>query len=186
VIVYPLGLLAEFVRICGTSLVDTALCECSSISQRPAVPYPERHDRGVGWRSQSSALWLRPFSITPPAPPSTGDCFVASLASALLPPSAAYWTGKMAQHHVVVLVPQSGGGWRAHFPDFPGCRAEAARVESTIDTSMRAVAEMIDNMHREGAIIPQPRSYEEVRADDAWAVDRGIDWSTAVISLVRV
>jgi predicted RNase H-like HicB family nuclease len=134
----------------------------------------------------SSALWLRPFSITPPAPPSTGDCFVASLASALLPPSAAYWTGKMAQHHVVVLVPQSGGGWRAHFPDFPGCRAEAARVESTIDTSMRAVAEMIDNMHREGAIIPQPRSYEEVRADDAWAVDRGIDWSTAVISLVRV
>jgi hypothetical protein len=52
VIAYPLGLLAEFVRICGTSLVDTALCECSSISQRPAVPYPERHDRGVGWRSQ--------------------------------------------------------------------------------------------------------------------------------------
>jgi predicted RNase H-like HicB family nuclease len=92
----------------------------------------------------------------------------------------------MGQHHVVVLVPQPGGGWRAHFPDFPGCRAEGARVESAIDTSMKAVAEMIDNMHREGAIIPLPRSYEEVRADDAWAANRGVNWSTAVISLVRV
>jgi hypothetical protein len=27
---------------------------------------------------------------------------------------------------------------------------------------------------------------EEVRTDDAWAAERGIDWSTAVISLVRL
>jgi len=81
---------------------------------------------------------------------------------------------------------QSGGGWRAHFPDFPGCRAEGASVETMIDNSMRTAAEMIDQMHREAAIIPAPRSYEAVRSDDVWAIERGINWSTAVISLVRV
>lgn len=92
----------------------------------------------------------------------------------------------MAQHHVVVLVPKPEGGWRAHFPDFRGCQAEGPRVETTTDISMRAVAEMIDGMHRGGTPVPLPRSYEEVRVDDAWAAERSIDWSTAVISLVRV
>jgi len=45
---------------------------------------------------------------------------------------------------------------------------------------------MIDGLHRQGGIILPPRSYEEVRADATWAAERDIDWSTAVISMVRI
>lgn len=92
----------------------------------------------------------------------------------------------MAHHYVVVLVPQNGGVWRAHFPDFPGCRAEGTRVEMAIDNAMNAVSDMIDGLRRKGESILPPRSYEEVRADATWAAKRGIDWSTAVISMVRI
>jgi hypothetical protein len=82
----------------------------------------------------------------------------------------------VAQHHIVVLVPKNEGGWRAHFPD----------LETSIDNAAGAAAEMTSGLRRQGAPLPSPRSYEEVRADDGWASERGIDWSTAVISLVRV
>jgi predicted RNase H-like HicB family nuclease len=92
----------------------------------------------------------------------------------------------MSQYYIVVLVPQPGGGWRVHFPDFPGCRAEGVRVEMAIDHAISAVRELINHLNRTGMAVPSPRSYEEVRSDDAWARERGIDWSTAVISLVDI
>lgn len=92
----------------------------------------------------------------------------------------------MAQHYVVVLTLRPGNGWRAHFPDFPVCRAEGTRVEMAIDNAAQAMSEMIDGLHSQGAIVPPPRSYEDVRGDSAWAVEHGIDWSTAVITLVRM
>jgi predicted RNase H-like HicB family nuclease len=79
-------------------------------------------------------------------------------------------------------VPMKGSGWRAHFPDFPGCRAEGSRIEGTIDASYAEVVARLDR----AAEIPAPRSYEDVRADDAWATERGIDWSTAVVSFIRI
>jgi hypothetical protein len=88
----------------------------------------------------------------------------------------------MGQHFVVVLVPRPGGRWRAHFPDFPGCRAEGERVELTIEQASREVTARLVN----GSAMPLPRSYEVVRSDDAWAGERGIDWSKAVISLVQI
>jgi predicted RNase H-like HicB family nuclease len=38
-------------------------------------------------------------------------------------------------HYLAVLVPRSGAGWRARFPDFPGCRVEGPTVEAAIDAS---------------------------------------------------
>jgi predicted RNase H-like HicB family nuclease len=87
---------------------------------------------------------------------------------------------------IAVLVPQPGGGWRAHFPDFPGCRAEGDRVNAAIEGAAHEVHLRVDQLKSSRKPIPTPRSYEEVRADDAWARARGIDWSTAVINLVRV
>jgi predicted RNase H-like HicB family nuclease len=91
----------------------------------------------------------------------------------------------MAQHYVIVLVPQQGG-WRAHFPDSRGCRADGARVEAAIDNATREVSDTLDGLNHQGAIIPPPKSYEEVRDDNVWAAERGIDWSTAVISMVQI
>jgi hypothetical protein len=88
----------------------------------------------------------------------------------------------VAKHFIVVLVPMKGGGWRAHFPDFPGCRAEGSRIEGTIDASYAEVTARLS----QSSEVPSPRSYEDVRADDTWARARDIDWSTAVISMVRI
>ena len=33
------------------------------------------------------------------------------------------------KHYRAILVPTLDGAWRAHFADFPGCRAEAASEE---------------------------------------------------------
>jgi predicted RNase H-like HicB family nuclease len=88
----------------------------------------------------------------------------------------------MAHHYVVVLVPKKGGGWRVHFPDFPGCHAEGARVELAVEAATREVISWLERARS----IPTPQSYEEVRSDESWAHLRGIDWSTAVISQVQI
>jgi predicted RNase H-like HicB family nuclease len=92
----------------------------------------------------------------------------------------------MSKHYVVVLAPQRDGGWRAHFPDFPGCRAEGELVNHAIECAAHEVRMRIDQLVSGRKPVPSPRPYEEVRADDAWARERGIDWSTAVISLVNI
>jgi hypothetical protein len=88
----------------------------------------------------------------------------------------------MIRNYVVVLAPQSGGGWCAHFPDFPGCRAMGDRIEVAIENSSREVVSRLELVHD----MPSPKSQDEVRANAAWARQRGIDWSTAVVSLVNI
>lgn len=92
----------------------------------------------------------------------------------------------MSKHYVVVLAPQRGGCWRAHFPDFPGCRAEGNLVNEAIENAAHEVRLRVDQLRSSKKLIPSPRSYEEVRADNRWAQERGIEWSTAVISLVGI
>ncbi len=89
-------------------------------------------------------------------------------------------------HFIAVLVPQHGGGWRAHFPDFPGCRAEGSHVEIAIANASRAATNLIAELHSKSMSVPAPRSFEDVRADDAWAAERSVDWTTAVVSLVPI
>jgi predicted RNase H-like HicB family nuclease len=89
-------------------------------------------------------------------------------------------------HFITILVPQGGGGWRAHFPDFPGCRADGDRVNVAIEGAAHEVQLRVDELKSSRKPLPTPRSYEEVRADDGWARERNIDWSTAVISLVHI
>ena len=89
-------------------------------------------------------------------------------------------------HYIAVLAPKKGGGWRAHFPDFPGCRAEGDRVEVAIAIATSAASDLIDQLNHNHMSVPTPRSYEVVRTDDGWARERGIDWSKCVISLVQV
>ena len=60
--------------------------------------------------------------------------------------------GQMSKHYVVVLAPQRGGCWRAHFPDFTGCHAEGSLVN-----------EAIDQLRSSKKLIPSPRSYEDAR-----------------------
>jgi predicted RNase H-like HicB family nuclease len=89
------------------------------------------------------------------------------------------------KHYLAVLVPTAAGGWRAHFPDFPGCRADGHSVEDAIMAASTAASELARSLRAQGAPLPHSRSYEDVRLySNGWAEERGIAWSDAVISLV--
>jgi predicted RNase H-like HicB family nuclease len=91
------------------------------------------------------------------------------------------------RHYLAVLVPQAEGGWRAHFPDFPGCRAEASSVESAILSASSAAAAMARSLRSQGRVLPVPQTFEDVRHHtNGWASERDIDWSNALISVVPV
>ena len=89
------------------------------------------------------------------------------------------------KHYLAVLVPLPKGGWRAHFPDLPGCRAEASSVEAAILYARSAAWELLGKLQLDG-VAPVPRTLEEIRSDEAWAAERSIDWTKALISVVSI
>lgn len=92
----------------------------------------------------------------------------------------------MSQHYIAILVPEDTGGWTVLFPDLPGCATHGPSVHQAIVTAADVASAWLVAARESGDTTPAPRSYEEIRGDDAWALDRGVDWSTAVISLVQV
>jgi predicted RNase H-like HicB family nuclease len=92
----------------------------------------------------------------------------------------------VSKYYVVVLVPQRDGGWRAHFPDIPNCRAEGDRVEIAIERVAGAASRMIVDLHDQGLPVSEPRGFEQIRADTSWAEERAVDWSKVVVSLVAI
>ena len=91
------------------------------------------------------------------------------------------------KHYIAVLVPHENGGWRAHFPDFPGCHAEGQSPEVAVDAAAAAAAEQARWLRAQGVSLPHPQTYEEVRDhSNGWAAERGIDWSRAVASVVKL
>jgi predicted RNase H-like HicB family nuclease len=89
------------------------------------------------------------------------------------------------KHYLAVLVPTDDGRWRAHFPDFPGCRAEGPSVEEAIRAAKSAASEQARWLRGQGVSLPQSQSYDDVRHHaNGWAKERDIAWSEAIISLV--
>jgi predicted RNase H-like HicB family nuclease len=89
------------------------------------------------------------------------------------------------KHYLAVLVPTDDGRWRAHFPDFPGCRAEGLSVEEAIHAAKLAASGQARWLRAQGVSFPQSQSYEDVRhLANGWAKERDIAWPEAVISLV--
>ena len=91
----------------------------------------------------------------------------------------------MLHHHIVVLVPQVGG-WRAHVPDFPGCRAEARELEAAIGRARHNVGGAVDDLRRHGMTLPVARTFEQVQSDVNWARQRSIHIPSAVISWIKL
>jgi len=89
------------------------------------------------------------------------------------------------RHYIAVLIPDDEVGWRAHFPDLPGCRAEARDVDVAVARASNAASELVGKLLLNGSP-PMPRTLEEIRADEAWAAERSINWTKALISVVPV
>jgi predicted RNase H-like HicB family nuclease len=89
------------------------------------------------------------------------------------------------RYYIAVIVPHAEDGWRAHFPDLPGCRAEAQDIEVAVARASDAAGELVGRLLLDGGA-PTSRTLEEIRADEAWAAERSIDWTKALISMVDV
>ena len=92
----------------------------------------------------------------------------------------------MSSHYLAVLIPEKSGGWSVLFPDLPGCAMHGATVHEAIANASNAASAWLTVTLQLGDEIPAPKSYEDLRADEAWARDRGVDRSTALVSLVPV
>ena len=95
------------------------------------------------------------------------------------------WVNSTTQY-IAVLVHESGGGWSVLFPDLPGCATHGASVPEAIARAANAAAGWLAASRARGDEFPVPKSSEEVRGNDGWGRGHGINWSTAVISLVAV
>jgi predicted RNase H-like HicB family nuclease len=89
------------------------------------------------------------------------------------------------KHYIAVLAPLPEGGWRAHFPDLPGCSAEGETGEIAVSHISEKAAAAFHKMKLNGGP-PTPRSLEEIHADKAWASAQSLDWKTAVVRLVPI
>ncbi len=91
----------------------------------------------------------------------------------------------MEQHYLAILVPESTGGWSVLFPDLPGCATHGATVREAQAMAAGAADLHLATMRERGLAIPVPRSLEAIRADAEWAEGRGINWSEAVVSIIK-
>ena len=91
----------------------------------------------------------------------------------------------MSTHYFAILVPAQSGGWSVLFPDLPVYAIHGTSVQEAITSAADFVTVWLAAARNIGHPIPAPRSYEDIRADRAWALDHDIDWSTSVVSLVQ-
>jgi hypothetical protein len=60
-------------------------------------------------------------------------------------------------------------------------------VEAAIDAAAAAAAEHARRLRDQGVSLPHPQTYEDVRLySNGWAAERGIEWSHAVLSVVKL
>ena len=88
-------------------------------------------------------------------------------------------------HDIAILVLEIGGGSSVLFRDLRGRATHGPSVHEAITTASGVVSSGLAATRENGDQIPAPRSYEDIRADNAWVLDRGID-STAVVTLVQI
>jgi predicted RNase H-like HicB family nuclease len=85
-------------------------------------------------------------------------------------------------HYISVLMPLSAGGWRALFPDIPGCEVEGESLDATVLRAAGALTECVQSRYGDGP--PSPRELIEIKADDQWVTTHAIDWAKAVVTMV--
>lgn len=83
--------------------------------------------------------------------------------------------------YVAILVRGEDETWRAHLPDFNGCRAEGESAEMALMRAKNRAQELSKRSERYS-----PRSLMEIRDDPTWASDRGIDWQKAIVVIVEI
>src|SRR4030095_3746741 len=91
----------------------------------------------------------------------------------------------MDNHYIAILVPESTGEWTVLFPDLPGCATQGVTILEAQWMATEAAELHLETMRFDGREIPSARSLEAIRADAAWAREFQVDWTKAVVSMIR-
>ena len=86
-------------------------------------------------------------------------------------------------HYIGVFMPLAAGGWRGLFPDVPGCEATGASLDLAVSHAASVLTQYAGESNGRG---DAPRDLTEIRTDAAWASDNAIDWTTAVVTMIRM
>ena len=90
----------------------------------------------------------------------------------------------MNRYYIAVCVPQAGG-WRAIFPDVPGCEVEASSLDRAVFEARFELASHASNLNGLAhEILPPSRDLTDIRSDEQWADANAIDWPGAVITMI--
>ena len=89
----------------------------------------------------------------------------------------------MEQYFVLVLT-RAGDTWVGHSRDFPGLRIEAPTAEQAHARAAHAIRMEVHKLRSAGQPLPPYRSYADVRIDDAFARERGIRWTQAIVRMI--
>lgn len=91
----------------------------------------------------------------------------------------------MKRFYVAVCVPQASGGWRAIFPDAPGCEVEAPSLDHAVFHARTKLVGYVASLNG-GAyeILPLSRDLTDIRSEEQWKAANAIDWPGAVITMI--
>jgi len=84
----------------------------------------------------------------------------------------------------VALVDGEAGAYGVSFPDLPGCVAMGGTVDEALAHAAEALRDWI-NLTEETAVVPSPRSLEDIRSDAEIAEALREGASLAIVPLVR-
>jgi hypothetical protein len=90
----------------------------------------------------------------------------------------------MKRYYIAVCVPQASG-WRAIFPDVPGCEVEASCLDHAVLEARFQLASRASSLngHAHG-ILPPPRDLTDIRSDERWTDANAINWPGAVVTMI--
>ena len=87
-------------------------------------------------------------------------------------------------HYISICVPLESGRWRVLFPDVPACQAEADNLDAAIMRANGALTQSAVALNGNKPNIPLPCDLKEIVSDGHWASTRGVDWSTAIVTMM--
>jgi predicted RNase H-like HicB family nuclease len=87
-------------------------------------------------------------------------------------------------HYISICVPLASGRWRVLLPDVPGCEAEADSLEEAMMRAGDALTQHAVALNGNKPGIPLPCDLSEIRLNGNWASTHGVDWSTAVVTMM--
>jgi predicted RNase H-like HicB family nuclease len=71
--------------------------------------------------------------------------------------------------YIVIVHKDENSAYGMTFPDAPGCFSAADEIDALFEMASEALALWGEGMRDDGLPIPEPRDFEEVRADPEWA-----------------